>query len=255
MSESTSPFEDQAQWEHWLEENHESAAGVWVKIAKKDSGIPSVTYVRPAHGPGDGRRPCTAQRVLHRLSGRRPGHRRLPAGVRRRGAGRRPDAGEHSGAARQRRGGPAHPPVVRAGTGTGPQPESVPVPPRSPRCCPPAAQARDKAAESLRDGPADRQGVTNRRPQVHGAGAARYPRRCPRRQRRPHADPAVRTPPRPGRPGAATGPARASHGNRRLTGIRTRTCSPATAPACPRGPARPTTLLLAGGRPGRPSLV
>src|SRR5690606_1377062 len=44
MSEPTIPLEDQAQWEQWLEENHESAAGVWVKIAKKASGIPSVTY-------------------------------------------------------------------------------------------------------------------------------------------------------------------------------------------------------------------
>ncbi|MET9776582.1 YdeI/OmpD-associated family protein [Streptomyces sp. NPDC006367] len=44
MSEPTLTFADQAQWEQWLEENHESAAGVWVQIAKKASGIPSITY-------------------------------------------------------------------------------------------------------------------------------------------------------------------------------------------------------------------
>ncbi len=44
MSEPIISFEDQVQWEQWLEENHESAAGVWVKIAKKASGIPSITY-------------------------------------------------------------------------------------------------------------------------------------------------------------------------------------------------------------------
>jgi uncharacterized protein YdeI (YjbR/CyaY-like superfamily) len=37
-------FACDAEWEAWLEHNHEQASGVWVKIAKKDSGIESVRY-------------------------------------------------------------------------------------------------------------------------------------------------------------------------------------------------------------------
>ncbi|WP_042163759.1 YdeI family protein [Streptomyces sp. NBRC 110035] len=44
MSEPIIFFEDQTQWEQWLEEHHGSASGVWVKIAKNATGIPSVTY-------------------------------------------------------------------------------------------------------------------------------------------------------------------------------------------------------------------
>ena len=36
-------FPDAAAWESWLAANHERAAGVWLKMAKKGSGIPSVT--------------------------------------------------------------------------------------------------------------------------------------------------------------------------------------------------------------------
>ena len=36
-------FASAAEWEAWLEENHADADGVWLKIAKKGSGIPSVT--------------------------------------------------------------------------------------------------------------------------------------------------------------------------------------------------------------------
>ena len=32
-----------AEWEAWLEANHDAAEGAWLKIAKKGSGIPSVT--------------------------------------------------------------------------------------------------------------------------------------------------------------------------------------------------------------------
>jgi uncharacterized protein YdeI (YjbR/CyaY-like superfamily) len=32
-----------AQWESWLAEHHELPAGVWLKVAKKGSGLPSVT--------------------------------------------------------------------------------------------------------------------------------------------------------------------------------------------------------------------
>lgn len=37
-------FPSAAQWEAWLEGNHAESAGVWVKIAKKGSGIESVRY-------------------------------------------------------------------------------------------------------------------------------------------------------------------------------------------------------------------
>jgi uncharacterized protein YdeI (YjbR/CyaY-like superfamily) len=40
----TRTFASADDWEHWLDANHDSAAGVWVKIAKKASGIPSVAY-------------------------------------------------------------------------------------------------------------------------------------------------------------------------------------------------------------------
>jgi uncharacterized protein YdeI (YjbR/CyaY-like superfamily) len=31
-------------WETWLRENHSSSRGVWLKMAKKDAGLPSVYY-------------------------------------------------------------------------------------------------------------------------------------------------------------------------------------------------------------------
>jgi uncharacterized protein YdeI (YjbR/CyaY-like superfamily) len=37
-------FEDATAWENWLEANHTDTADLWLKISKKDSGIPSVTY-------------------------------------------------------------------------------------------------------------------------------------------------------------------------------------------------------------------
>jgi uncharacterized protein YdeI (YjbR/CyaY-like superfamily) len=36
-------FPDRAHWANWLEANHESAAGVWLKLAKKGSGHASVS--------------------------------------------------------------------------------------------------------------------------------------------------------------------------------------------------------------------
>ena len=38
------PFATAADWEAWLEEEHERANEVWLKIAKKASGIESVTH-------------------------------------------------------------------------------------------------------------------------------------------------------------------------------------------------------------------
>jgi len=36
-------FESASAWEDWLRENHGSAPGVWLKLAKKASGLPSVS--------------------------------------------------------------------------------------------------------------------------------------------------------------------------------------------------------------------
>ena len=38
------PFPDQAAWRAWLAEHHASSDGVWIKFAKKGSGIPTVVY-------------------------------------------------------------------------------------------------------------------------------------------------------------------------------------------------------------------
>lgn len=65
------------------------------------------------YGPRDGRRPRPAQHVLHRLPGQRAGHLRLLDGLHRRGARRRRDARERSGAVERRCRQPAHPSVVR----------------------------------------------------------------------------------------------------------------------------------------------
>jgi uncharacterized protein YdeI (YjbR/CyaY-like superfamily) len=40
----TLSFESQESWEAWLEENHSHSKGIWLKIAKKGTGIPSVDY-------------------------------------------------------------------------------------------------------------------------------------------------------------------------------------------------------------------
>ena len=42
----TLAFESQDAWAAWLDEHHSSSDGVWIKIAKKASGIPSVTYAQ-----------------------------------------------------------------------------------------------------------------------------------------------------------------------------------------------------------------
>jgi uncharacterized protein YdeI (YjbR/CyaY-like superfamily) len=38
------PFERQKDWAVWLERNHSTSSGVWIKLARKASGIKSVTY-------------------------------------------------------------------------------------------------------------------------------------------------------------------------------------------------------------------
>lgn len=53
MSEPTSrpgdetvAFADQGQFESWLEVNHETTAGVWLRLSKKGSSQPSVSYAQ-----------------------------------------------------------------------------------------------------------------------------------------------------------------------------------------------------------------
>lgn len=38
------PFPSASAWRAWLQANHDGAAGVWLMIAKKGSGVESVTY-------------------------------------------------------------------------------------------------------------------------------------------------------------------------------------------------------------------
>ena len=69
-------FADAAAWEHWLE-RHPQSSGVWLKIAKKDASIPSVTYsealdVALCHGWIDGQKKgFDAQFFLQRFTPRR----------------------------------------------------------------------------------------------------------------------------------------------------------------------------------------
>jgi uncharacterized protein YdeI (YjbR/CyaY-like superfamily) len=38
------PFASRTAWEAWLEEHHAASDGLWIKLAKKGSGIETVTY-------------------------------------------------------------------------------------------------------------------------------------------------------------------------------------------------------------------
>jgi uncharacterized protein YdeI (YjbR/CyaY-like superfamily) len=40
----TRPFERQEDWAAWLDKNHATSPGVWLKLARKASGVKSVTY-------------------------------------------------------------------------------------------------------------------------------------------------------------------------------------------------------------------
>jgi uncharacterized protein YdeI (YjbR/CyaY-like superfamily) len=42
--EEAVPFASQDEWRAWLEEHHAESDGVWVRFAKKGSGIPTVVY-------------------------------------------------------------------------------------------------------------------------------------------------------------------------------------------------------------------
>lgn len=70
-------FKTAAAWEKWLLA-HAGDAGAWLKIAKKDAGVSSVSYtealdVALCHGWIDGlKRSCDAQYFLQRFTPRRP---------------------------------------------------------------------------------------------------------------------------------------------------------------------------------------
>lgn len=38
------PFESKKKWTDWLAKQHDKSVGVWLKLGKRDSGIPSITY-------------------------------------------------------------------------------------------------------------------------------------------------------------------------------------------------------------------
>lgn len=44
------PFASQEDWERWLAEYHQTSKGLWLKIAKKDTGIDTVTYAEALDG-------------------------------------------------------------------------------------------------------------------------------------------------------------------------------------------------------------
>lgn len=71
-------FTDRAAWVRWLHKQPESSPGVWLKIAKKSTGIPTVTHAEAleealCHGWIDGQRlPHDESYFLQRFTPRRP---------------------------------------------------------------------------------------------------------------------------------------------------------------------------------------
>jgi uncharacterized protein YdeI (YjbR/CyaY-like superfamily) len=45
----TRAFASAQEWDAWLREHHDTAAGVWIKFARKGSGVESVTYMEALH--------------------------------------------------------------------------------------------------------------------------------------------------------------------------------------------------------------
>ena len=70
-------FASAADWEQWLEDNHAVSDGIWIRMAKKDSGIDSVRYPQVldtalCFGWIDGRREALDERhFLQRFTPRR----------------------------------------------------------------------------------------------------------------------------------------------------------------------------------------
>jgi uncharacterized protein YdeI (YjbR/CyaY-like superfamily) len=71
-------YESQKAWEKWLKDNHRTSSGIWMRLAKKASGIPSVTYAEAVesalcYGWIDGhKRPHSDTAWLQRFTPRRP---------------------------------------------------------------------------------------------------------------------------------------------------------------------------------------
>ncbi|MDQ3924559.1 MAG: hypothetical protein M3309_11695, partial [Actinomycetota bacterium] len=72
------PFASRDAWEAWLEEHHAVSDGLWLKIAKKGSGIETVSYaealeVALCYGWIDGQKASFDQDYwLQRFTPRRP---------------------------------------------------------------------------------------------------------------------------------------------------------------------------------------
>jgi uncharacterized protein YdeI (YjbR/CyaY-like superfamily) len=70
-------FETQQRWEMWLSEHHAAAQGIWLKLAKKETGIPSVSYAEAlesalCYGWIDGQKaPCDEAYWLQKFTPRR----------------------------------------------------------------------------------------------------------------------------------------------------------------------------------------
>jgi len=74
----TLPFESKKKFADWLAKEHDKSAGVWMKLAKKATGIPSVTYaealdVALCYGWIDGQRGSFDDKYfLQKFTPRRP---------------------------------------------------------------------------------------------------------------------------------------------------------------------------------------
>jgi uncharacterized protein YdeI (YjbR/CyaY-like superfamily) len=71
-------FATQQDWEAWLKEHHTATRGMWLKIAKKDTGIPSLSYAEAlesalCYGWIDGQKAsCDEQYWLQKFTPRGP---------------------------------------------------------------------------------------------------------------------------------------------------------------------------------------
>ncbi|WP_232839759.1 YdeI/OmpD-associated family protein [Nocardia aurea] len=74
----TLDFATPAAWESWLTDNHASSTGVWLKIAKKNSGSTTITITEALDGAlcygwiDSNRRSLDSSHYLQRYSPRRP---------------------------------------------------------------------------------------------------------------------------------------------------------------------------------------
>ncbi|VVE29606.1 bacteriocin-protection protein [Pandoraea iniqua] len=78
MTEPRLTFLDQNEWEHWLTQNGDTSAGIWLRFAKKGAGRPTVTYEQAlesalCHGWIDGQKQSEgAEYWLQRFTRRTP---------------------------------------------------------------------------------------------------------------------------------------------------------------------------------------